>query len=75
MPITETQTNSKNNNTSKIFVEVSNHEEAMYLLMKRGYKVKQEKTRLIVMGENLTPEKLCKELVLIGFDVHYLAQE
>ncbi|MBZ9633991.1 ABC transporter ATP-binding protein [Clostridium sp. FP1] len=34
-----------------------------------------EKGKLLVSGENLSPSKLCRELVLAGFDVNYLSDE
>jgi ABC-type multidrug transport system ATPase subunit len=62
-------------NTSKIIVEVTNNEEATSLLTKRGYRVKEEKGRLWIKSEGLTPAKVCKELVLAGYDVNYLSEE
>ncbi|URZ02001.1 ABC transporter ATP-binding protein [Clostridium felsineum] len=62
-------------NTSKILVQVSNKEEAIDLLIKRGYKIKEENEKLWVKGESLTAAKLCKELVLSGYDVNYLCDE
>ncbi|MCR3761572.1 ABC transporter ATP-binding protein [Clostridium felsineum] len=62
-------------NTSKILVQVSNKEEAIDLLIKRGYKIKEENEKLWIKGESLTAAKLCKELVLSGYDVNYLCDE
>ncbi|URZ05176.1 ABC transporter ATP-binding protein [Clostridium felsineum] len=62
-------------NTSKILVQVSNKEEAIDLLIKRGYKIKEENEKLWVKGESLTAARLCRELVLSGYDVNYLSEE
>lgn len=60
---------------SNVYVEVSDKENAISLIKKRGYRVNEEEQRLVVKGENLTASKLCKELVLAGFDVNYLSCE
>ncbi|GCD10834.1 ABC transporter ATP-binding protein [Clostridium tagluense] len=65
----------RKNNNSKILVGVSNKVEALELLIKRRYRVKEEKGKLLVSGESLSPSKLCRELVLAGFDVNYLSDE
>lgn len=65
----------RRNNSSKILVQVSNESEAINLLAKRGYKVKKDNDKLWVKGEGLTTVRLCKELVLSGYDVSYLSEE
>ncbi|SFA98514.1 ABC transporter ATP-binding protein [Clostridium frigidicarnis] len=60
---------------SNVYVEVSDKENAISLIKKRGYRVNEEEQRLVVKGEKLTASKLCKELVLAGFDVNYLSCE
>jgi ABC-2 type transport system ATP-binding protein len=65
----------RKDNTSKIIVDVSKREEASELLTKRGYRVKEDKGRLWVKSHGLTPAKLCKELVLAGYDVNHLSED
>lgn len=65
----------RKNNTSKILVKVSKEEEAASLLTRRGYRVEKYNGRLWVKGEGLTAAKLCKELVLAGYDVNHLSEE
>jgi ABC-2 type transport system ATP-binding protein len=65
----------RKDNTSKIIVDVSKRSEASELLTKRGYRVKEDKGRLSVKSDGLTPAKLCKELVLAGYDVNHLSED
>lgn len=65
----------RKNCSKQIIVDVSKKEEALELLIKRGYKIKEEKGKLAVKGDGLTAAKLCKELVLSGYDVNYLSED
>lgn len=65
----------RKSSNSQIIVDVSNKEEALELLIKRGYKIKEAKGKLAVKAEGLTAAKLCKELVLSGYDVNYLSED
>lgn len=65
----------RRSNASKILIEVSNKNQAISLLSKRGYKVREEKEKLWVNSDGLTAARLCKELVLAGYDVSYLSEE
>lgn len=65
----------RRSNASKILIEVSNKNQAISLLSKRGYKVREEKEKLWVNSDGLTAARLCKELVLAGYDVSYLSEK
>lgn len=65
----------RRNNTSKILVGVSMEKEVAGLLTRRGYRVEEYNGKLWVKGEDLTAARLCKELVLAGYDVNYLSEE
>ena len=67
--------NLRENNASKILVGVSNKEEAVNLLIRRGYRVEEYNGKLWVTGKDLAAARLCKELVLAGYDVNYLSEE
>lgn len=65
----------RKSNTSKILVGVSNEKEAASLLTRRGYRVEKYNGKLWVKGDDLTAAKLCKELVLAGYEVNHLSEE
>lgn len=67
--------NLRRNTTSKILVGVSREKEAAGLLTRRGYRVEKYNGKLWVKGEDLTAARLCKELILAGYDVNYLSEE
>lgn len=67
--------NLRRDNTSKILVGVSSEKEAASLLTRRGYRVEEYNGKLWVKGEDLTAARLCKELVLAGYDVNHLSEE
>lgn len=65
----------KKNSSRKIVVEVDRRNECYELLVKRKYRVEEDGNRLLVRGDELTPSKLCRELVMTGFEVSYLCEE
>lgn len=67
--------NLKKDSSKKICVDIDNQEQAYEMLVKRGYRVEKSEGKLLVKGEGLTSAKLCKELVMTGYEVNYLSQE
>ena len=47
----------------------------MKLLLARGYRVEEENLKLKVKGNNLSPSKICREIVMGGYSLNYLAEE
>ncbi|MDU5111253.1 MAG: ATP-binding cassette domain-containing protein, partial [Clostridium sp.] len=70
--------NLKKNSSNEVIIGLENYkvkEEVIKLLSARGYKALEEGEKLKVKGSNLTASKICKELVMAGYDLNYLSQE
>ncbi|MGL5245556.1 MAG: ABC transporter ATP-binding protein, partial [Sarcina sp.] len=48
---------------------------AYNLLVNRGYKIEEEVGRFIIKADNIVPSKVCREMVMAGFDINYLTYE
>ena len=70
--------NLKKNSSNEVIIGLENYkvkDEVIKLLSARGYRALEEGEKLKVKGSNLTPSKICKELVMSGYDLNYLSQE
>lgn len=70
--------NLKKNSSNEVIIGLENYkvkDEVIKLLSARGYKALEEGEKLKVKGSNLTPSKICKVLVMSGYDLNYLSQE
>ena len=62
-------------NEVMVGVEQKDQSSAYKVLLARGYRVKEEKGKLVVKGKEIHSSNVCKELVMAGVDVNYLVQE
>lgn len=67
--------NLKEGNSQKIILDVSEEEKVIELLRNKGYKVNKSRDKIEITSKGISPAKVCKELVLLGYDVNYLAKE
>lgn len=70
--------NLKKNSRNEVIIGLENHEakeEVIKLLSTRGYTSLEESGKLKVKGSNILASKICKELVMAGYDLNYLSQE
>ncbi|WP_326513816.1 ABC transporter ATP-binding protein [Clostridium intestinale] len=68
----------KKNSTNEVIVGLEKKEEkalTMKLLLARGYRVEEQNLKLKVKGNNLSPSKICREIVMGGYSLNYLAEE
>lgn len=68
----------KKNSTNEVIIGLEKKEEkalTMKLLLARGYRVEEEILKLKVKGNNLSPSKICREIVMGGYSLNYLAEE
>ncbi|MNP27203.1 putative ABC transporter ATP-binding protein YxlF [compost metagenome] len=68
----------KKNSTNEVIIGLEKKEEkalTMKLLLARGYRVEEENLKLKVKGNNLSPSKICREIVMGGYSLNYLAEE
>lgn len=68
----------KKNSSNEVVIGLEKQEEkalTMKLLTARGYRVEEEKERLKIKGNNLSPSKICREIVMGGYSLNYLAEE
>lgn len=68
----------KKNSTNEVIIGLEKKEEkalTMKLLLARGYRVEEENLKLKVKGNNLSPSKICREVVMGGYSLNYLAEE
>lgn len=70
--------NLKKNSTNEILIglEDSTQKDSVYkLLIARGYRVSEENGRFKIQGNNLSPAKVCREIVMGGFSLNHLSEE
>lgn len=68
----------KKNSTNEVIIGLEKKEDkdlTMKLLLARGYRVEEENLKLKVKGNNLSPSKICREIVMGGYSLNYLAEE
>lgn len=68
----------KKNSTNEVIIGLEKKEDkalTMKLLLARGYRVEEENLRLKIKGNNLSPSKICREVVMGGYSLNYLAEE
>lgn len=68
----------KKNSTNEVIIGLEKKEEkalTMKLLLARGYRVEEENLKLKIKGNNLSPSKICREIVMGGYSLNYLAEE
>jgi ABC-2 type transport system ATP-binding protein len=68
----------KKNSTNEVIIGLEKKEEkalTMKLLSARGYRVEEENLKLKIKGNNLSPSKICREVVMGGYSLNYLAEE
>lgn len=68
----------KKNSTNEVIIGLEKKEDkalTMKLLLARGYRVEEENLKLKVKGNNLSPSKICREVVMGGYSLNYLAEE
>ena len=68
----------KKNSTNEVIIGLEKKEDkalTMKLLLARGYRVEEENLELKVKGNNLSPSKICREIVMGGYSLNYLAEE
>lgn len=68
----------KKNSTNEVIIGLEKKEEKALttkLLLARGYRVEEENLRLKIKGNNLSPSKICREIVMGGYSLNYLAEE
>lgn len=68
----------KKNSTNEVIIGLEKKEEkalTMKLLLARGYRVEEENLKLKVKGNNLSPSKICREIVMGGYSLNYLTEE
>jgi ABC-2 type transport system ATP-binding protein len=68
----------KKNSTNEVIIGLEKKEEKvliMKFLLARGYRVEEENLRLKIKGNNLSPSKICREIVMGGYSLNYLAEE
>ncbi|SHH67590.1 ABC transporter ATP-binding protein [Clostridium intestinale] len=68
----------KKNATNEVIIGLEKKEDkalTMKLLLARGYRVEEENLKLKVKGNNLSPSKICREIVMGGYSLNYLAEE
>ncbi|MNM74463.1 Daunorubicin/doxorubicin resistance ATP-binding protein DrrA [compost metagenome] len=68
----------KKNSTNEVIIGLEKKEDkalTMKLLLARGYRVEEENLKLKVKGNNLSPSKICREIVMGGYSLNYLVEE
>lgn len=71
--------NLKERNSNKIILGVDDFEnsrkDAYKLLVSRGYRVKEEGGRFAINAKGISIGRICREMVMAGFDINHLTNE
>lgn len=69
----------KEKGTDKIVLGIDNFksckDEVIEILISNGYKINEEEDKLVISGEKSLASKICRMIVLAGYDVNYLTYE
>lgn len=69
----------KEKGTDKIVIGIENFQscknEVIEILTSNGYKISEDEDKLIILGEKSLVSKICRMIVLAGYDVNYLTYE
>lgn len=69
----------KEKGTDKIVIGIENFQscknEVIEILTSNGYKISEDEDKLIILGEKSLASKICRMIVLAGYDVNYLTYE
>ncbi|MPQ42946.1 ABC transporter ATP-binding protein [Clostridium tarantellae] len=69
----------KEKSTANLVLGIDNFESvkksAYKILVNRGYKVVEELGKFFIKADNIIPSKVCREMVMAGFDINYLTYE
>ena len=70
--------NLKKNSTNEVTIgleKIQDKDSVFNLLTSRKYRVKEENSKIKVKSNNVSAARICRELVMAGYEINYLSQE